>query len=240
MMLPCIVSVRRKRVNVRGVRQAVRSCPLFIGVTEQQLDALLAIALREEYGKGQIIFHEEEQARGFFVPVQGKVKIYKLSPHGKERILRIAHPGRTFAEAAIFDVGLYPANAEALESTTLLFFPKSAVLELLNDNTQLAINIIAGVSRILRELMDHMESLTFRDVPARLARYLVHLSDGGKSRVQLPTSKAQLAANLGTVGETLSRTFRKLADDGLIVVHGRTIEILDGERLEDLAGRFKE
>jgi CRP/FNR family transcriptional regulator len=237
---PYIVSVRRKKVNVRDVRQAVRSCPLFIGVTEQQLDALLAIALREEYGKGQIIFNEGEKARGFFVPVQGKVKIYKLSPHGKERILRIAHPGRTFAEAAIFDVGLYPANAEALESTTLLFFPKSAVLELLYGNTQLAINIIAGVSRILRELMDHMESLTFRDVPSRLARYLVHLSDRGKTRVQLPTSKAQLAANLGTVGETLSRTFRKLADDGLIVVRGRTIEILDGERLEDLAGRFKE
>jgi len=221
-------------------RLALKMCPLFAGLTEGDLSALLKICRRSEVPKGTILFTEGEEARGFFVPVRGKVKIYKVTPEGRERILRIAEPGRTFAEAAIFDLGTYPANAATLEKSVLLFFPKQAVLHLLKSNVQLAINMIGGISRLLREFMDQMEDITFRDVPARLARYLLDLAEGGRSRVELPLSKTQLAINLGTVSETLSRTFRKMADEGLIQVRSRIIDILDFEGLEALADRYKE
>jgi CRP/FNR family transcriptional regulator, dissimilatory nitrate respiration regulator len=222
-------------------RLAIKTCPLFAGATDSDLDALLRICRRGEYPKGTILFSEGEEARGFYIPVTGKVKIYKLSPDGKERIIRIAHPGRTFAEAAIFDVGVYPANASTLEKSVLLFFPKKEVLGLLHSNVQLAINMIGGISRILREMMDQMESLTFKDVPARLARYLLdHANDGRSRQVTLPVSKTQLAANLGTVSETLSRTFRKMTEDGLIQVNSRTIELLNVPQLEIIAERYKE
>jgi CRP/FNR family transcriptional regulator len=187
-----------------------------------------------------MVFSEGEEATGFYIPLEGKIKIFKLSPEGRERVLRIAHPGRTFAEAAIFDVGVFPACAQAIEPSVLLFFPKQAILDLLHCNAQLAINMIGGVSRILREMMDHMESLTFKDVPSRLARYLLDLSDMKQRHVVLPISKAQLAANLNTAGETLSRSLRKMSDDNLIEVRGRSIEILDFQGLLDLAERFKE
>lgn len=221
-------------------REAIKSCPLFVGVTDSDLDDLTRIARHQVYSKDQMVFTEGEEATGFFIPLEGKVKIYKLSPEGRERVLRIAHPGRTFAEAAIFDVGVFPAYAQAIEPTVLLFFPKQAVLDLLHCNAQLAINMVGGLSRILRETMDHMESLTFKDVPSRLARYLLDLSDMKQRHVRLPISKAQLAANLNTAGETLSRTLRKMSDDSLITVRGRTIEILNFQGLLDLSERYKE
>jgi CRP/FNR family transcriptional regulator len=221
-------------------REAIKSCPLFVGVTDSDLDDLTRIARRQQYAKDQMVFSEGEEATGFYIPLEGKIKIFKLSPEGRERVLRIAHPGRTFAEAAIFDVGVFPACAQAIEPSVLLFFPKQAILDLLHCNAQLAINMIGGVSRILREMMDHMESLTFKDVPSRLARYLLDLSDMKQRHVVLPISKAQLAANLNTAGETLSRSLRKMSDDNLIEVRGRSIEILDFQGLLDLAERFKE
>jgi CRP/FNR family transcriptional regulator, dissimilatory nitrate respiration regulator len=228
------------KFSAMDVRSAIKTCPLFSGVTDDDLDALLRICRKGEYPKGTLLFSEGDEARGFYIPVSGKVKLYKMSPEGKERILRIAHPGRTVAEAAIFDLGVYPACAATLEKSVLLFFPKREVLELLHNNVQLATNIIGGISRVLRELMDQMESLTFKDVPSRLARYLLDLPSDKRQRVHLPVSKTQLAANLGTVSETLSRTFRRMTEEGLLRVHSRTIELLDIERLEEVAERYKE
>jgi len=219
---------------------AIKMCPLFAGLNDGDLAALLKLSRRSEVPKGTILFSEGEEARGFYVPVSGKVKIYKVTPEGRERVLRIAEPGRTFAEAAIFDLGIYPANAATLERSVLLFFPKQEVLHLLKSNVQLAINMIGGISRLLREFMDQMEAIAFRDVPSRLARYLLDLAESGGSRVELPLSKTQLAVNLGTVSETLSRTFRKMVEDELIRMRSRTIDILDFEGLEALAGSYKE
>ncbi len=215
-------------------------CPLFAGLNNGDLAALLKISRRSEVPKGTILFSEGEEARGFYVPVSGKIKIYKVTPEGRERVLRIAEPGRTFAEAAIFDLGTYPANAATLDRSVLLFFPKQEVLHLLKSNVQLAINMIGGISRLLREFMDQMEAIAFRDVPSRLARYLLDLAETAGNRVELPLSKTQLAVNLGTVSETLSRTFRKMADDKLIRVQSRTIDILDIDGLASLADRYKE
>ncbi|OEU48996.1 MAG: hypothetical protein BA871_17320 [Desulfuromonadales bacterium C00003096] len=221
-------------------KQAIKMCPLFAGLNNGDLAALLKISRRSEVPKGTILFSEGEEARGFYVPVSGKIKIYKVTPEGRERVLRIAEPGRTFAEAAIFDLGTYPANAATLDRSVLLFFPKQEVLHLLKSNVQLAINMIGGISRLLREFMDQMEAIAFRDVPSRLARYLLDLAETAGNRVELPLSKTQLAVNLSTVSETLSRTFRKMADDKLIRVQSRTIDILDIDGLASLADRYKE
>ncbi|MDH3961656.1 MAG: Crp/Fnr family transcriptional regulator, partial [Desulfuromonadales bacterium] len=155
-------------------------------------------------------------------------------------ILHIIHPGGTFAEAAIFADGLYPAYAEPLQSSKLLFLPKEGFLNLLMDNGRISINMIAGLSKFLRQFANQIEDLTFKDVPSRLARYLMVLSEGVKESLELPISKSQLASNLGTVSETLSRTLRKLSEDDLISVSGKKVEILDFDRLEELAEKCKE
>ncbi|TRO82695.1 Crp/Fnr family transcriptional regulator [Desulfuromonas acetexigens] len=222
------------------IRDAIKRCPLFAGVTNDDLDHLLRISKARESTKGELLFSDGEVAAGFFIVGTGKVKVFKLSPDGKERILHIVHPGGTFAEAAIFGSGTYPAYAQPLEASQLIFFPKREFLDLLRSDSQLAINMIAGLSRFLRQFANQIEELTFKDVPARLARYLLDLAGDEAKQVELPISKSQLASKLGTVSETLSRTFRKLTDDDLIVVRGKVIELLDRDRLEDLTFSFKE
>ncbi len=221
-------------------RQILKHSPLFGGLSDENLDALMEIARVNEHTRGELLFSEGVKAEGFFVVLDGKVKVYKLSPEGKERILHIIHPGGTFAEAAIFGDGLYPAYAEPLQSSKLVFLPKDGFLGLLRDNSQISINMIAGLSKFLRQFANQIEDLTFKDVPSRLARYLMELSRGKKQVVDLPISKSQLASNLGTVSETLSRTLRKLSEDDLITVSGKTFEIHDFDRLEELADKCKE
>jgi len=220
--------------------QILKTCPFFAGLSDVDIEALMGIARVRDSSRGELLFSDGEKAVGFFVVLDGKVKVYKLSPEGKERILHIIHPGGTFAEAAIFADGLYPAYAEPLQSSKLLFLPKEGFLNLLMDNGRISINMIAGLSKFLRQFANQIEDLTFKDVPSRLARYLMVLSEGVKESLELPISKSQLASNLGTVSETLSRTLRKLSEDDLISVSGKTVEILDFERLEELAEKCKE
>lgn len=221
-------------------RLLLKGIPLFAGLSDEDLDALQDIGRVRNHDRGDLLFSDGEPAEGFFIVLAGKIKVFKLSAEGKERILHIIHPGGTFAEAAIFGSGLYPAYAEPLQKSSLLFLPKQDFLSLLTANSRIAINMIAGLSQFLRQFARQIEDLTFKDVPSRLARYLLEVSAGKSGQVELPISKSQLASNLGTVSETLSRTFRKLADEELVQVDGKMFRILDVERLQELAEKCKE
>jgi CRP/FNR family transcriptional regulator, dissimilatory nitrate respiration regulator len=219
--------------------EVIKKNPLFVGLTPEDLAQLGKIVQRRQSKKGDLLFCEGDEADGFYIVAAGKVKVYKLSPEGKERILHIVHPRGSFAEAAIFGDGRFPAYAEPLEPSILLFFPKNDFLQLLHSQSRIAINMIGGLSRFLRQFASQIEELTFKDVPARLARYLLDLA-GDALEFNLPISKSQLASNLGTVSETLSRTLRKLSDEGYLQVEGKHITILDYDLLSDLSDSYKE
>ncbi len=225
---------------IMQLKNDLLKCPMFSGVTDDDLTYLAEVIKVKNCNRGDILFSEGDIASGFYVLADGKVKVYKLSADGKERILHIVHSGSSFAEAAIFGDGQYPAYAEPLQPSRLLFFPKKEFLELLHSRSGIAINMIGGLSRFLRQFASQVEQLTFQDVPARLARYILDLAGDDGAAVTLPIPKGQLASNLGTVSETLSRTFRKLSDEGLLTVQGKEITILDRESLEDLSESTKE
>lgn len=215
--------------------EIVTQCHLFGGLTAADVELLATVIRRKTVAKSEVVFEEGQQADGFYLVEAGKVKVYKLSPGGKEHILHIVQPGNSFADAAIFGSGQFPAFAEALTDATLIFFPKGPFLDLLHQHSQLSINMIAGLSRYLRQFAMQIEDLTLRDVPARLSRYLLQLSSFVEGRIELPLSKSQLASNLGTTSESLSRTLRKMSDEEILQVKGRSIKILDSNRLTDLA-----
>lgn len=217
-----------------NISTILKQCHLFAGTSDDDREKLLSIGRIREFQRGELLFEEGQVADGFYVVISGKVKVFKLSPDGRERILHVIHPGSSFADAAIFDDGAFPAFAVSIDQSKLLFFPKDHFLNLLHSYPQLAINMIAGLSRFLRNFATQIEDLTFRDVPSRLARYLLSIRQDDIDHVRLTISKAQLASNLGTTSETLSRTLRKLVDDELIEVQGRIIRFLDVERLHDL------
>lgn len=215
----------------------ISAIPLFNGLPADQLNAIGQIAVERKFNKGQIIFSEGDEAKGFFVVADGRVKIYKVSSEGKEQILHIFETGQSFGEVTVFAAKQMPANAQTLAKSRLLFFPRSAFVDLITANPSLALNMLAVMSKKLRRFTIQIENLSLKEIPARLATYLIYLAEeqGSADAVTLNISKGQLASLLGTIPETLSRIFAKLSGQHLIRVQGPKITLLDRQGIEDLA-----
>lgn len=219
------------------LRKFLANIQLWRGLPEDQLEALAKIAIAKTYTKGEIIFVEGDDGCGFFVVRYGRVKVFKQSAEGKEQILQFFGDGEHFAEVPAFDGQCFPASAVAVEKTELVFFPRPSFLELLQQHPTLAITMLAVFARHLRRFAQLIEDLSLKEVPGRLAAYLLYLSErNGKGEdVELDMTKTQLAAFLGTIPETLSRVFAKLNQEGLISLDGSRINLLNRERLTRLA-----
>ena len=223
----------------------LRRCPLFAGLKDEELKSIRAIANLKHVGKREMLFSDGEEAKGFYAILSGKIKLYKISSEGKEQILHIVSAPDAFAEAALFVEGSYPAFAEALTESQLLFFPKRDFIQLIEKNPKLSINMIVSLSHFLRRFASLIEELSLKEVSSRMAKYLIdlsmRLSKEGKSpkEVELDLSKTQLASKLGTISETLSRTLAKMKAKGIIDVKRTRILILNREALEELASGLK-
>jgi CRP/FNR family transcriptional regulator len=222
---------------MENILNIISAIPLFNGLPDDQLSAIRQIAVEKQYNKGQTIFVEGDETRGFFVVVDGRVKIYKVSSEGKEQILHIFEAGQSFGEVTVFTGQQLPANAQSLAKSRLLLIPRSAFVGLVTANPSLALNLLAIMSKKLRQFAAQIENLSLKEIPARLASYLIYLAkeQGSGESVTLNVSKGQLASLLGTIPETLSRIFAKLSGQNLIRVEGPTITLLDFQGLEDLA-----
>jgi CRP-like cAMP-binding protein len=222
----------------------ISTIPLFNGLPEDQIAAIKKIAVEKQINKGEIIVSEGDEGEGFFVIAEGRVKVFKVSTEGKEQILHIFGPGQPFGEVPVFTGQRFPANAQAIDKTRVLFFPRASFVNLISANPSLALNMLAIMSKKLRQFAVQIENLSLKEMPARLASYLVFLADeqNKDDSVTLKISKGQLASILGTIPETLSRVFAKLSGQKLINVEGKKITLLNRRGLEDLAeyGESKE
>ena len=226
------------------MRDFLGTTQLWRGLPDEQLDAISQSAIEHHYLKNELIFMEGDRGTGFFVVKSGRVKIFKTSAEGKEQILQIFTTGEHFAEVPAFDGECFPASALALETTELLFFPRLEFLELLQKHPQISINMLTIFARHLRKFARLIEDLSLKEVPSRLAAYLLYLSEKQQGElgnphndeIELDITKGQLAAVLGTIPETLSRVFAKLSQEGLIQIDGSRITLLNKTRLNLLAG----
>ena len=220
----------------------IAAIPIFNGLPEDQISAIKQIAVEKTVNKGEILFSEGDEGKGFFVIAEGRLKVFKVSPEGKEQILHILGPGQPFGEVSVFAGQRFPANAQALDKARVLFLPRAAIVTLIAANPSLALNMLAVMSKKLRQFAAQIENLSLKEMPARLASYLIFLAEkqDAVDMVTLKISKGQLASILGTIPETLSRIFAKLAGQNLIRVEGKKITLLDRSGLEDLADYGKE
>ncbi|MHC1727522.1 MAG: Crp/Fnr family transcriptional regulator [Syntrophobacteraceae bacterium] len=219
----------------------IAKASLFNGLPAEQLEELAQICMNQSYEKGQALFSEGSRARGFYMVVAGKIKIYKLSLEGKEQILHIFGSGEIFGEVPVFAGGSYPANAEAIEPSRVFFFPRADFVALIQREPSIALNMLGILSTRLRQFTHLIEDLSLKEVPGRLAAYLMYLGErsGNVEKVELDITKAQLASLLGTIPETLSRILSKMTQQEIISMDGRKISILDRKVLESLASGGK-
>ncbi|MEW6052585.1 MAG: Crp/Fnr family transcriptional regulator [Nitrospirota bacterium] len=219
------------------IRQFLTNTFLFNSFTEEELSLLLASASLKKVGKGTQIFSEGIEATAFFIIASGKVKIYKLSPDGKEYTLHIHGPGDLVAEAAIFDAMVYPASCITMEESVLVRISREGFLDLIRNHPELALKMMSGYSRRLRQFVAKIEELSLKDIKSRLAGYLLENStlEEGIPVCRLRNSKKEISSLLGTIPETLSRTLAFLKQKKLIVEKGNTIILSDPEQLRMLS-----
>ncbi len=222
----------------------LKRSPLFAGLSDAQLLKLAALARPVEFEAGAGIFLQGEPAGAFFVLVRGGVKIFKTLRDGRTATLRHVRPGETFGESVLFNEH-YPASADAMDDSSLLRFPVDEFRRLLIAEPEVGLALIATMAQLMVMLNSRIEELLL-PVPARLARYVLDLRDKqcavaasgtACSGCRLPTSKRELAARLGTVPETLSRTLDRFKRAKVIALRGDTIEVLDMPALERIAQR---
>ena len=222
--------------------ETLKDIPLFSELDIKDLRKISEFSLIKKYDKNDLIFSEGDKYRGFYIVLKGKVKVFKLSPAGRESVINIIQPLELFAEVPLFEgYPEYPVNAQTLEESVLFFIPGKDFIDFTYNNPHISLKIISGFAKKLHTLTRRIESLTLSDVPNRLAKYIIeeyeksHKVILSKPFILLTISKSTLAGYLGTITETLSRTFKKLQDENVIEVKGKKIFITDFNRLKHLS-----
>lgn len=225
--------------------ELLKKSMLFSGLADADLAQLAAITVRRVFKKGDTLFSEGDEATGFYLLVSGSIKLCRMSHDGREKVLHFVQPRETFAEAAFFGDGKYPAEARAIESGEVIYLPKEGFLELMTRNPNFTLNLVVSLSLQLRRFARQIEELSFADVTSRLASFLVRRANeksttyDGITYIDLGIKKGELAARLGTASETISRTLRKLMNEGIIEVQGNRVVIHQMDKLNKLCERYE-
>lgn len=216
----------------------VRALPLFDGLDDAHLGRLLAGAVVRRYERNAILFLKGEPATRFFVVLEGWIRLFRETPDGQESTIGVFGQGESVAEAAVFDSGDYPVSCNVITRARLLTVPAGNFLEQIRSSPELALNILASMSRHLRRLVRQVELLTSRSSLERVADFILRLCPPGESQaeIELPLDKALVAARLGMQPETLSRSLARLREAG-IETRGSRILVQDVPRLQQLARR---
>lgn len=214
--------------------QALRSCPYFIGLGDEILAELVPGLRLIRYQRGEVVFWQDEDCPGLQIVERGMVKLFKLSPQGRELIVNIFKEGATFAEVPVFDGGLNPVNVAALEESDIWQLDKAVIRSLMEKHPEMCSQVMVNLAKNLRMMVGIIEEVSFYQVAQRLARLLSQMTPdelAGSDSTRL--TQDQLAARLGTVREVVARALRELERSGAIRVDRRQIQVLDEQVLKE-------
>ena len=218
-------------LKLTGLIGSLRCCQLFSGLSAEDLTAIAGFCVHRNLAKDDYLFRQGAASEGFYVMQRGAINVHRVSAAGKEQVIHVFRSGESFAEAGLASPTGYPADARAVEASTVLLIPKAPILALIGRRPDLALRMLGSMSAHLRVLVGMLDDLTLKDVETRLVNWLVKHSHGRAGSVPLPGTKRVLAAELGTSSETLSRTLAKLRDQQLIAVGAKAITVRDPDAL---------
>jgi len=222
-----------ERALTLNVADVLSSCRLFGEVPPESFQRLAVMARICRFQRQQVIFRDGEPCPGTYIVGEGLVRVYKVAPNGKEHVLHMVEPGGTFAEVAAMGGFANPANAEAVQPSTCVLLPLDEFQLAMQQDHQLCLGMIAGLTLWVKHLVGLMGDVVLRDATGRVARYLLELKPDDTDTVQLPALKRHVANHLNLTSETFSRTLRRLVEAGLLADDNAThIRLLDREKLQ--------
>lgn len=226
----------------RDFEKTLRNAPLFAGLTDAQFSFLTSRLVERQADPGELIFHEGQPCSGLFIIQSGSVRIFKNSASGREQVLSIEGSGASIAELPVFDGGDYPASAQSLVKSSLLFLSKQDFQALCMQHPEVSLKVLQKVGARLRQLVGIIEDLSFTTVRHRLAALLLRMArtEGRRTpagiEITLSSTNQDIAAQIGTVRELVSRNLSRFQSEGLLRMEGRTVWIPSLERLEQELG----
>jgi len=224
-----------------AIVNTLRSCQLFTGLPPTDLEKIAAVSVVKSLEKDDYLFHEGDPAQGFYIVQRGAVNVHRVTAAGKEQVIHIFRAGDSFAEVALASSVGYPADARAQEASSVFLVQKQGILDLLKRRPELALRMLGSMSSHLRVLVGQIEDLTVKDVQTRLANWLVKRCPNPQSEspvtIELTVTKRVLAAELGTISETLSRTLAKFREQKLLSVRAKAVTVLSPAKLNALLRR---
>jgi len=223
--------------ETKAARAAVLArVPIFTDLSEAELKFLADRAVTKRYSAGELIFSEGDPCAGLYVIESGDVRIFKTSAGGREQVLTLEHAGNSIAELPVFDGGAYPASAAAATDLALLFVSRNDFRALCLEHPEVALKVLRMVGLRLRRLVGIIEELSFTTVRHRLAALLMRFAReaghrSGRAQFKLAVSNQELASQIGTVRELVSRNLSRFQAEGLIHMDGKSITIHDLAKL---------
>ncbi|HWA94427.1 MAG TPA: Crp/Fnr family transcriptional regulator [Terracidiphilus sp.] len=218
------------RIDLAAVLQ---KAALLAGLSQSELHLLASRTVRKIFTDGELLFSEGEPCSGLHIIARGKVRIFKTSASGREQVLAVNVPGESVAELPVFDGGPYPASAAAIENTEIAFISRRDFHAFCVEHPEVPLKVLSVVGARLRRLVGIIEELSFTTIRQRLIAVLVKLAQNEGTSTDrgieflLPATHQELAHQLGTVRELISRNLMRLQAEGLLEVDARRIVVKD-------------
>jgi CRP/FNR family transcriptional regulator, dissimilatory nitrate respiration regulator len=218
------------------IRNSLLRSRLFEGAPLPEITEISSFSRVRNLDKGETLFREGEPCEGFFVVQRGVISIHRVSAAGKVQVIHIFHSGDSFAEAALISDDGYPASARALAPSAVILIPKTEFMALLRKRPELALRMLASMSRHLRKVVALLDDLTLKNAEARCIAWLLRQCPTPYSNepfeIELDHPKRIVAAELNITSETLSRTLARLRDKKLIRTTQKSFLVLNPRRVE--------
>jgi len=216
----------------------LKKIPLFVDLSDAELESIGRLARVRNYKKGMLIFMEREPGEALYFVISGKVKVSKATADGREQILHILQHGDVFAEVVLIDRGPYPATAEVIEAWQIGMLMSDDIENLLRSNSEIALKLLRLLSKRLRLAQAKVRDLALKDTYGRLASMLLILGkDHGEPsaaglKIDLPLSRQEFANLIGTTRETVTRVLGDFKKYKCIDLDKQAIIIIDEEKLK--------
>lgn len=222
--------------NTEIIKQNLKRNQLFSKLTDLQIDRISHSCQMHKLFDGQLLFNQSDKVTSFYMVLSGRIKLYRMSPDGQEKIIEIVKPGEVFAEALMFTNQTdYPVSSAALAETIVISINAKNFREMLWDSTATCLLLLGDMSFRLRKLVKEIDTLTLHSGTCRVASYLIQEMSEGKDNFTLDTAKNVIAARLSVKPETFSRIIKNLKNQGILTIDGNYITVHDIDALKQLS-----